>query len=305
VDPYRRLRSQRLRNVDKILVQSKCEAKQFERQGFMRIRSIALFILLISVAGLCDCKGAAQTTVQAQPTAEIQKILAPTGSLRVALYTGTPTSVLSSDDLRGVGYDLGKELARRLNVPFDPILFGKNSDVLEAVKAGRADVAFTNASAERAKDMDFTQPYLLIELGYLARQNAPVTALADVDQPGVRVGVTAKSSSETVLSHDLKNAHVIPVETVGIGIQMLSAGALDLYATNKATLFEMAEKLPGSRVLDGSWGTERHALAIPKGRDLGLPYVRSFIADAIASGLVKAAMDRAGLRGAVVASSSP
>jgi len=58
-------------------------------------------------------------------------------------------------------------------------------------------------------------------------------------------------------------------------------------------------------MIDGSWGAERHALAIPKGRDSGLPYVKSFIADAVASGLVKSAVDRAGLRGAVVAGSQP
>ena len=266
----------------------------------MTIRSMCFLLPPVLFTVLSGFNGAA--VAQA---ADIQLVLAPTGSLRVALYTGTPTSVLSTTDLRGVGYDLGKELAHRLNVPFQPIVFSKNADVLLAVKEGRADVVFTNASAERAKDMDFTQPYLLIELGYLAREKAPVRALADVDRPGVRVGVTAKSSSEAELSRDLKNAKVVPVETVGIGIRMLLAGTLDLYATNKATLFEMADQLPGSRMLDGSWGDERHALAIPKGRDSALPYVRAFIADAVTSGLVKAAVYRAGLRGAVVASSQP
>lgn len=272
----------------------------------MTIRSTRFLLLFVLIAPLSALKSTAQTKLaEMQSTPDIQKVLAPTGTLRVALYTGTPTSVLTSTDLRGVGYDLGKELARRLNVPFEPIIFAKNADVLEAVKTGRADVAFTNASAERAKDMDFTQPYLIIELGYLAREKAPVQVLADVDRPGVRVGVTAKSSSEGVLSHDLKNATVVPAETVKIGVQMLAAGNLDLYATNKATLFEMADQLPGSRILDGTWGEERHALAIPKGRDTGLPYVRAYIADVVASGLVKTAVVKSGLRGAVVASSLP
>ncbi len=266
----------------------------------MIIRSICYLLPLVSLAVLSSIKG-----VAAAPATDIQKVLAPTGTLRVAVYTGTPTSVLSATDLRGVGYELGVELARLMHVPFEPIVFSKNADVLAAVKEGRADVAFTNASVERAKDMDFTQPYLLIELGYLARENAPVRSLADVDKPGVRVGVTEKSSSEAVLSRDLKNAKVVPAETVKIGIQMLSSGTLDVYATNKATLFEMADQLPGSRVLDGTWGDEKHALAIPKGRDSGLSYLRAFIADAVATGLVKSAVERAGLRGAVVASLQP
>jgi polar amino acid transport system substrate-binding protein len=265
----------------------------------MRIRW-ALYSLLL-VLGLA-VSGCASTLPH--PTPETRQTLAPTGSLRVALYTGTPTSLISANEMRGVGYELGQALASRLGVPFQPLVFPKNADVLDAVKAGRADAAFTNASAERAKDMDFTPPYLIIELGYLARDKGPVSALGDVDRPGVRVGVTANSSSDAVLSHDLKNAQVVRAETVAVGIKMLAAGTIDLYATNKATLFEMADKLSGAQVLDGSWGVERHALAVPKGRDRGLPFARAFVADAVATGLVKSAVVRSGLRGAVVAGSS-
>src|SRR5262245_3251700 len=56
---------------------------------------------------------------------EAQKILAPTGKLRAALYPGTPTSILDpkESEPRGVGYELGKELARRLGVPYAPVVF--------------------------------------------------------------------------------------------------------------------------------------------------------------------------------------
>jgi polar amino acid transport system substrate-binding protein len=246
-----------------------------------------------------------RATSAGQATPEIRHILAPTGVLRVALYTGAPTSVLSATDLRGVGYDLGKELARRLGVPYQPIIFPKNADVLDSMKGGSADVAFTNASAERARGLDFTQPYLLIELGYLVAGGSAVAAPGDVDRPGVRIGVTAKSTSDSTLTHDLMNAQVIRAETVTAGIRMLKDGKIDVYATNKATLFEMADQLPGSHVLEGSWGLERHALALPKGRGKGLPFARAFIADAAAKGLVSAVAARAGIRGATVVGRSP
>lgn len=257
----------------------------------MTIRRASLALLLILVAG---CAAA-----PAPPDAEIRQLLAPTGRLRVALYPGTPTSLVGNDDPRGVGYDLGTELARRLGVPFQLLVLPRNAEVLEAVKAGQADVAFTNASVERARDMDFTQPYLAIELGYLASAGTAVASLAEIDRPGVRVGVTAKSSSDATLSRDLKQATVIRAATVGDGVRMLAAGTIDVYATNKATLFEMADQLTGARVLDGGWGRERHAIAIPKGREGGLPFLRSFAADAIAQGVVTAAVARAGLRGVV------
>jgi len=232
-------------------------------------------------------------------SAELRQVLAPTGKLRAGLYPGTPTSYLREGNAapRGVGFELGRELARRLGVPYEPVVFSKNAEVLTAVASGRVDVAFTNFSAARAKEMDFSAPYLDIELGYLVGPGSPVRSLDDVDQPGVRVGVTEHSSSDAVLSRELKNARVLRSTTVGEGVTMLANRQVDAYATNKATLFEMADALPGGKVLDGRWGLERHAVAIPKGRDAGREYVRAFAADVKANGLVREAARRAGLRG--------
>ncbi len=101
----------------------------------------------------------------------MQKILAPTGVLRAALYPGTPTSILEPQarEPRGVGYELGRELARQVGVAYEPAIYAKNADVQDAMKAAKADVAFTNASPARQQLMDFGPPYLLIELGYLVQ----------------------------------------------------------------------------------------------------------------------------------------
>jgi len=59
--------------------------------------------------------------------------------------------------------------------------------------------------------------------------------------------------------------------------------------------------VPGSKVLPDRWGEERHAIAIPRGREAGAAYIRTFTEDVLRKGLVKAAIDRAGLRGALAA----
>ena len=248
------------------------------------------------VAGLMVLAAAA---IAADP--EPRQILAPSGKLMVGLYPGTPTSILSAapGESRGVGYEVGKELARRLGVPYEPVVFAKNADVLDAVKTAKVDAIFTNASAARAKEMDFGSTVMEIELGYLVSQSSPVATLADVDVKGRRIGVTANSSSDATLSRDLKNAEVVRATTIAVAVDLLSQGKIDAFATNKATLFEMVENLPGSKVLDGRWGIERFAIGIPKGRDQGLAFLRKFTEEVRAEGLVKAAIDRAGLRGAL------
>ena len=55
------------------------------------------------------------------PTQELRSLLAPTGKLRVGVYPGSPSSFIKDKETgenRGLTYDLGKELARRLGVPF-------------------------------------------------------------------------------------------------------------------------------------------------------------------------------------------
>ena len=247
---------------------------------------------------------AATATALAADT-DLQKLLAPTGKLRAALYPGTPTSIVDpkESEPRGVGYELGKELARRLGVPYEPVVYPNNAGVQEAMKTGKADVAFTNRTPARQKEMDFGPGYLLIELGFLVPAASPIASsdLAAIDQKGRRIGVAAGSTSEGTLSRELKNAEVVRAATNQEGAEMVAAGKIDAFATNKATLFELAAKTPGVTMPSDRWGEERHGIAIPKGREQGVPYITAFTQDVLAQGLVKAAMDRAGLRGAKTA----
>jgi polar amino acid transport system substrate-binding protein len=236
----------------------------------------------------------------AQSAADIRQAVAPSGKLRVGVYPGSPTSMIGdpkSGDAKGVTFDLGKEFARRLDVPFEPVEFRQIADVLEALKQGQVDFTVTNASPSRAKDVDFTAPILGVELGYLVPPNSAIATMADVDRAGIRVGVTEGGSSHNTLLRELKHATVVPSPSLKVSVEMLAGGKIEAYATNKAILFEMSDQTPGSRVLDGRWGIEVFAIGIPKGRERALPAVGAFAEAARSEGLVKRAADRAGLRG--------
>lgn len=234
-------------------------------------------------------------------SAEAREILAPSGRLRVGLHVGGPTSALKAPDgsLRGVGHDLGRELAAQLRLAFEPVLFERNSEVIDAVKAARVDVVFSNTTPERMKDIDFSPPYLRIGLGYLARPSSPLTNISEVDRPGVRVAVLAGGTSDSVLSRSLKQAQIVRAKSVADGVQLLRSSQADVLATRKATLYEAGDQVPGSRVLDGDWGVENHAVGIPKGRERALPFLREFVDDAVNRGLVRDAVQRVGLRGTI------
>jgi polar amino acid transport system substrate-binding protein len=244
--------------------------------------------------------GHANAAPQVAP--DVRDALAPGGKLRVGVYPGSPTSMIrdrATGEVRGLTYELGQEFARRLNISFEPLEFTQIADVLDAMKRGAVDFTVTNASPARAKDVDFTAPILGVELGYLVPPRSSISTFADIDRPGIRVGVTAGGSSHATLSRELKQATVVPSPSVTAAIDMLAGGSVDAYATNKAILFEMSDQSPGSRVLDGRWGIEVFAIGIPKGRDVAMSAVRTFAEDARSEGLVKRVADRAGLRGTV------
>ena len=259
-------------------------------------------ISIFAIAGpiIVGC-GSAPTV----PGSEVRQVLAPTGTLRVGLSLGTAGQMLrdpASGETKGVGYELGKELARRLGVPFEPVILEGNAQVLEALKSGRVDVASTNATPARAKDMDFTQSYLEIEAGLLVPPGSSISSLADADRAGIRIGVTKGSTSDVRISQELKHATLVRASTLDNAIEMLASRQVDAFATNKTRLFAMSDRLPGFRVLDGRYAVEQISIAIPKGRDLGLSFARRFVEDAKAEGLVVSAVERAGLRGTVKAS---
>jgi len=238
------------------------------------------------------------------PTAEARQALAPTGKLRVGLQLGSPHNVVRdpvSGAMKGVGFDLGKELARRLEVPFEPVLYPSVGTLLEGGKSGAWDVAFVGFSPARAQEWDFTALHLQMEFGYLVPAGSSISTMADVDRPGVHVAVQQKSQPDVFLSHTLKEAAIVRGTSLGGTLEMLKSKQADAIFSIKPSLFEVSDRLPGSRVLDGRAGTDPHAMVIPKGRDAGLAFAREFIEDAKSAGLVKAAIQRAGMRGAVVA----
>jgi polar amino acid transport system substrate-binding protein len=235
---------------------------------------------------------------------DARQILAPKGKLRVGVYLGSPTSMVrdsKTSEVHGLSFDLGKELAKRLNVPFVQVTYQRISDVLEGMKAGDVDFTVSNSTPARAATVTFSQNLLTIELGYLVAATSPITAIADVQKPGLRIGVTQGSTSQGTIPKLLPNATVVGAENYKRGIEMLEHGEIDTYATNKPTLFEMSDQMPGSRVLEGRWGEEHLAVAIPKDHGAALEYIRHFVEEVQTSGLLAQSVERAGLRGAVKA----
>ena len=228
--------------------------------------------------------------------------LTSTGALRVGVYAGSPSSLVRDPKTgkpAGVAHDLGVALAQEFGVPLKVVEFERLALVLDALKAGEVDFTFTNATEIRARDVDFTPTLLQLELGFLVPAGSRLASMADVDQAGVRIGISQGSSTQAALPRVLKAATLSPAASLQVAQRMLQSGEVQAFATNKGILFELADALPGARVLDGRWGLESMAIAIPKDRETAMPYLTQFAQSLRGSGRLQAMVLRAGLRGTV------
>jgi polar amino acid transport system substrate-binding protein len=81
----------------------------------------------------------------------------------------------------------------------------------------------------------------------------------------------------------------------------LATGKVDALAGLTQGLLDISPKLTGSRILEGRFMAVQQSIAVPKGRDAGLVFLRRVVEDAKASGLVARAIERMGARGVSVA----
>jgi len=84
---------------------------------------------------------------------------------------------------------------------------------------------------------------------------------------------------------------------------MLKSGQADAYAGLAQGLANYSAKLPGSRLLEGRFMAVQQSIAVPKGKDAGLAFLRAVVEDAKTSGLVARAIEKTGARGVTVAPS--
>ncbi|MES2191097.1 MAG: transporter substrate-binding domain-containing protein [Pseudomonadota bacterium] len=271
------------------------------RRTLLLLAPARALLLSAAAAGVLAVAGCASPLQPVDPA--VRHVLAPSGSLRVGVYTGSPSSLVTdpkTGEQAGVALELGRALGQRLGVPVQVVKFDRVAQVVDAVKTGAVDFTFTNASEARARDVDFTATLLNVELGYLVPANSQIASLAGMDRDGRRLGVSQGSSSQAALAGRYKNkVTLVPADSLKQAQDMLRRGEIEAFATNKGILFEMLDGLPGFKILPGGWGMEHMAVAIPKGREAGMPFVRMFAEDMKSSGQLQSFIARAGMRGTV------
>jgi polar amino acid transport system substrate-binding protein len=233
------------------------------------------------------------------------KSFAPTGVLRASINLGNP--ILANKDRVtgepfGVSIDLTRELAHRLGVAVELVVFDAAGKSVEAVTQERADVGFFAVDPLRGEGIAFTAPYVLIEGCYLVREESAIQANEEVDRPGIRVTVGKGSAYDLYLTRELKQAEIVRAPTSPTVVDEFVGQRLDVAAGVKQQLEADSQRYPGLRLLPGRFMVIQQAMGNPKGRGAEVAdYLGRFVEDMKASGFVAEALLRHGIQGASVA----
>ena len=232
----------------------------------------------------------------------VRSELAPTGKLRVGINHGNFLLVTSmSPEPRGVAPDLGRELARRLGAPVEFVPFDTAGKLGDGVKTGAWDVAFLGAEPQRASEIAFTAAYLEIPSTYLVPAGSPIRTVDEVDREGVRIAVAEQSAYGLYLARTIKHARLVMTKGLDGSFDAFVNQKLEALAGLRPRLLTDVAKLPGARVLDGQFTGVQQAIGTPKSREAAAKYLRAFVEDVKASGLVAEAISRSGVAGVSVA----
>lgn len=226
--------------------------------------------------------------------------LAPTGVLRAAINLGNPVLAHGTAAAPGgVTVDIAREVGARLGVEVELRCFDAARKSFEALTSGAADLCFLAIEPARAAEVAFTAPYVVIEGVYVVPDGSPVRSPADVDRPGVRIGVKQGSAYDLYLTRTLSHATIVRGED---GVVAFEEQGLEVAAGIRQPMTAYVAAHPGTRVVEERFMQIQQAVGTtPDRRPETIEFVRDLVEELKANGFVAEALRRANQADATVA----
>jgi ABC-type amino acid transport substrate-binding protein len=207
--------------------------------------------------------------------------------------------------LGGVAKPVGKFIATKLGVSFEPVMYPNAEAYVESFGKGEWDIAIGPSVLAAAEKTESGADVWLIELIYVAAPGQTFADASQIDRPGVKVGVVQGDPSDRYLSLNLKSAEIVRIplnaHLSDDVIELLRSGKSDVFGTDSGVGSSVIKGLPGAKIV-GAFDLIRVAVSLPKGRSSAAQAkLAELINEAKRTGIVREAIAEAGLHGVYVA----
>jgi polar amino acid transport system substrate-binding protein len=235
---------------------------------------------------------------------EILKQLAPTGTLRAGINLGNfllVTGKSPSGDPEGVAPDMARAIAERLGVKLKLVPFKTPGELADAAGSDVWDIGLIGAEPARAERIAFSAAYVEIEATYLVPAGSALRTIAEVDRPGIRIAVSARSAYDLWLVRNIRQAQLVHADGIDAAFNLFVNDKLEALASLRPRLLTDVVKLPGARILDGQFTAVQQAVGTAKTNVAGAAFLRGFVEEAKASGFIASLIARHHVAGLSVA----
>lgn len=238
----------------------------------------------------------------------LRERLAPGGTLRAGINLSNFLLVSArtpDGGPAGISPDMARAIADHLGVALRYVPYASPALLADAATRGEWDIGLIGAEPQRAETIAFTPAYAEIEATYLVPAGSPLTDIAEVDAPGVRIAVTARTAYGLWLDRNIHKAELVRTATMDETLSDFREKKLEALAGLRARLISDVAQLPGSRILDGRFMAVQQAIGIARNADAetarAITWLTRFVALAKASGLVAELIRKHGVEGLSVA----
>ena len=220
----------------------------------------------------------------------ISKKLAPTGVLRVGLNMSNFLLVNSKDPNGlpdGVSPDIGKKLAKELNLKCKLVQFEKPGLLADAVENDIWDIGNIAHEKERSKTIDFSNPYVNIDANFMFRRKNNFLNNIEINSTAIKIAVVERSAYDLWLSENFKNAKLIKVNTIDESHELFRNGDVDVLAGLKPKLIDELKTSDDFKIITNPFTYIKQSIGIKKGNPEILVFLNKFISKLIKEGFVE------------------
>ncbi|MBV8912252.1 MAG: transporter substrate-binding domain-containing protein [Acetobacteraceae bacterium] len=236
--------------------------------------------------------------------ADAKAELAPHGVLRAGINLSNfllVTGRTPDGDPAGVAPDMARAIADRLGVRVRYVTFPRPGELADAAGQDAWDIGLIGAEPARAELIEFTPAYVEIASTYLVPPGSKLQSVADVDRPGVRIAVAARTAYGLWLDRNVKHAELVHSESLDASFEQFQRENLDALAGLAPRLLTDVQRIPGARILPGQFASVQQAVGTLRKNQAGVRFLRDFVQQAITSGMVAGLIAKHGVRGLSVA----
>ena len=224
--------------------------------------------LLLTLVAFCFTSPAISAASAAEPLTVGMELSYP--PFEMTDTGGTPS---------GVSVDLAKDLAKSLGRPL--VIENTSFDgLIPALKTGKIDLVISSmtATAERAKSIDFSDPYIATGLCLLLKKDSSAKSIADLDQAGVKVVVKKGTTGHLYATNQLKKAEILVLDKESAAVLEVSQGKADAFIYDQMSIYQNWQRNSATtRAILEPFQKESWAVGIRQGNDELKAQVNKFI----------------------------